>query len=129
MKFVYFCDPMGDVLKEVQEIRDEINILSGHLIDIIHSNTDPLSLGNFDVLFFDWGGMSIGNSFIEKYSRYILRHAKEHPSKFYVMTSRFTQNAMKDAIASFGSEKPANILLEIKDLIPYLATVSAGSAP
>ncbi len=74
----------------------------------------------FDVLFFDWGGMSLGNSCMEHFCRYIYKHAEEHSSRFYVMVSSFTAEAMKDAIKEFGKDKPFNIFLNIEDFSIWL---------
>jgi len=121
--FVYFADPMGD-------IEDEANIIKKKLKenDICYKKfkiTDSSNVFDdkyFDVLFFDWGGMSIGNSLLETFCKQILEHAKEHPSKLYVMTSMFTEEAMKDALIDSNGEilKIANIFLSLEDAIPYL---------
>lgn len=118
-KFLYYCDPMGDEQEEMKHIIIEIENLSGKTISIQYEEQLPLEK-SFDVLFFDWGGMSIGNSMLEHFCDYILKDAQEHPSRFYVMTSTFTTSAMRDAISEFGNDKPANILLTVKELIPYL---------
>lgn len=70
---------------------------------------------DFEVLFFDWGGMSLGNSLMEHFCSYIHKHAEEHPNRFYIMVSSFTSEAMKEAIEEFGKEKPFNLFLCIKD--------------
>ncbi len=74
----------------------------------------------FDILFFDWGGMSLGNSLMEHFCRYILEHALNNPGKFYVMVSFFTKEAMEEAIVEFGKDKPFNIFLSIEDLEIWL---------
>lgn len=75
---------------------------------------------DFDTLFFDWGGMSLGNSLMEHFCRDILSHAQDHPSKSYVMVSSFTEAAMKEAIAYFDKDKPFNIFLNIDSFAKYL---------
>lgn len=78
----------------------------------------------FDILFFDWGGMSLGNSLIGHFCRYIIKHANDHSSRFYIMVSNFTKEAMKDALESFSKDKPLNVFLTIKELKGYLDTYS-----
>ena len=75
---------------------------------------------NFDVLFFDWGGMSLGNSLMEHFCRYIYKHAEDNPNRFYVMVSAFTTEAMEDAIKELGDNKPFNIFLCIDDFSLWL---------
>ncbi len=74
----------------------------------------------FDILFFDWGGMSLGNSMMEHFCSYIIKHANDHSSRFYVMVSLMTKAAMKDALYSFGDNKPFNVFLTIEDLEKHL---------
>ena len=74
----------------------------------------------FDVLFFDWGGMSLGNSMMESFCRYIIKHAQDNGSRYYVMVSSMTEAAMKDALNTFGEDKPLNVFLSIKDLAIFL---------
>ena len=69
----------------------------------------------FSVLFFDWGGMSLGNSLMEHFCRYILKHAEDHPNRFYVMVSSFTSEAMQDAINEIGNNKLFNVFLSMDD--------------
>ncbi len=71
---------------------------------------------DYEILFFDWGGMCIGNSLMESFCREIYKHAEDHPNRFYVMVSSFTASAMKDAISEFGKDKPFNIFLSIEEL-------------
>lgn len=74
--------------------------------------------GKFDVLFFDWGGMSIGNSMLEHYCRYIIEQAQNKPDVYYVMTSFMTSLAMKDAMEYFEERdgtKSHNIWLDDLD--------------
>ena len=73
----------------------------------------------FDVLFFDWGGMSLGNSLLEYFCRYIIKHAEDNPNRVYVMVSNFTSYAMVDAIEALKDDNgkvPFNIYLSIEDL-------------
>lgn len=71
---------------------------------------------NCDILFFDWGGMSLGNSCMQSFCRQILEYAENFPNRFYVMVSMFTKEAMKEAIVEFGKDKPYNIFLSVEDL-------------
>lgn len=75
---------------------------------------------NFDILFFDWGGMSLGNSLMEHFCRHIYKQAQDNPSRFYIMVSTFTKYAMKEAIEEFGEGKPFNIFLSIDDFESWL---------
>lgn len=113
-KNIYICDPMGDADFETKELE----IATG--LEITHIENPNFEEMHFDVLFFDWGGMILGNSFMESFCRRILKHAEHHPSRFYVMASRFTRLAMIDAVLEFGNDKPANILLSIDELKPHI---------
>lgn len=76
----------------------------------------------YDLLLFDWGGMSLGNSMLEHFCKYILEEAENCSSRYYVMTSQFTKNAMEDAMYEIGGEehKPLNVFLSLKDFADYL---------
>lgn len=50
----------------------------------------------FSILFFDWGGMSMGNSMIDHFCREIAEMAQEYPSKDFIMVSAMTAAAMED---------------------------------
>lgn len=75
---------------------------------------------DYEILFFDWGGMSLGNSLIEHFCRYIYKHAEDNPSKFFIMVSAFTKEAMKEAMKEFEKDKPFNLFLSISDLEDWL---------
>jgi hypothetical protein len=121
MKAIYFCDPMGEPMEEALIIQ---HALLEHGINLkIKVVTIPPFDTSFDICFFDWGGMSIGNSMLEHFCRYFIDHAKEHPSNIYIMNSMFTKDAMEDALSYFNrehDERPANIYLDIDSSIPYL---------
>jgi hypothetical protein len=51
---------------------------------------------SFQILMFDWGGMSMGNSIIDSLIRELYRMAEESPSKDFVLLSRFTHEAYQD---------------------------------
>lgn len=121
MKCIYFADCMGNLEQEKNSIQQ---ILSDEGIDLnIEIRDTPPFKEYFDVLFFDWGGMSIGNSLLEHFCGYIIDHAREHPNRVYIMTSLFTRDAMDDLreeIKYETEEFPANIFLEIEAAIPLL---------
>lgn len=91
--------------------------------DVKYTNDLPLTGEQrhipYDILFFDWGGMSMGNSMLDHFCKYILEDAVDHPSVFYVMVSSMTKFAMKDAIEEFGPNIPANIFLSVPDFMKY----------
>lgn len=112
MKAIYFGDPVGDIEEEraaIQEYLESNDII----IDIVATDIPPWD-EKFDVLFFDWGGMSLGNSMLEHFCRWIIEHAENHPGNIYIMTSVFTKRAMKDALQILP-EQPNNIYLDLKD--------------
>jgi hypothetical protein len=74
----------------------------------------------FEVLFFDWGGMSFGNSLLDDFCRQIHNIAADQPDRFYVMVSLFTREAMNEAIKEFGNNKPYNLFLSINDFGSWL---------
>jgi hypothetical protein len=76
--------------------------------------------GEFDVLFFDWGGMSLGNSLLESFCREIYNQAENQQNRFFVMVSSFTEEAMKDAVEEFGKERPFNLFLSVDDFGSWL---------
>ena len=98
---------MGDWEKEVQDIQDQTGL------NVTYMENPNFENYYFDVMFFDYGGMSMGNSMLESFCRRILKHAEDHPQKFYVMTSTFTAYAMNDLILELGSDTPTNIIPSI----------------
>lgn len=130
---VYFADPMltfGCASIE-QEYKENVALkLELHRIKFanVRCTTDPpfagthrsREMGHYDILFFDWGGMGVvDQKMMSSFCRLILREATDHPSRFYVVTSAFTELAMKDAMASFGDAVPANMFLSLTDFIRY----------
>jgi hypothetical protein len=78
---------------------------------------------HYDLLIFDWGGLSIGNSMLENFCREILEEAEECPNRLYVMASKFTSEAMKDMIDELDDMKkpaPPNVFLNFKELVNFL---------
>jgi len=131
IKYIYFYDCMGDGLEESKDIKRklsnlDISIKSIELQDI------PNWLNNdeyFDVLFFDWGGMAYGNSLLENFCTEIIKHAVEHSSRLYIMTSSFTSLAMSEILDYLDNEKdfnrPTNICLSIKKSVSLLKDLIA----
>lgn len=131
---VYWCDlaasermTVEDELRDIRETLEEMNVIG---IDDWKVTTLPPLIGHshelpYDILFFDWGGMSLGNSMMEHYCRYILDEAENHPSKCYVMVSRMTEAAMQDAMGSMSTTL-ANVFLELKDFARFYKTVSSS---
>lgn len=85
--------------------------------------TDRFDLFNpsshFDVLFFDYGGVGLGNSLLYDNLKYIIEHANDHPSRYYVMVSEMTTEAIKEIKEELGDNKPCNIFDCIDDFIKY----------
>jgi hypothetical protein len=63
---------------------------------------------SFEILMYDWGGMSFGNSMLDHFTRRIYELAEENPSKDFILLSRFTERAYEDMLAG-GHEKLFNI--------------------
>lgn len=74
---------------------------------------------NYDILFYDWGGMSLGNSLMESTCRQIVRDSVENPNKYYVICSTFTSYAMEDAMENLNCSS-SNIFTSINSFINYL---------
>jgi len=51
----------------------------------------------YDVLLFDWGGMSFGNSMLEHFSNRFIRCAEDRPSSYFVIISSMTKDAIDEA--------------------------------
>lgn len=128
----YFADIMGDLESQCDILKKLLNGLNipyeFMLIDFSeasqpHPFTPPLQ---YDILFFDWGGMSIGNSILENGVREILKLAVDYPNKFFVMDSSFTAAAMEDAQRELEDEEkniPANIFLDTCKFIDFYKEV------
>jgi hypothetical protein len=116
----YFCDIAGEPEEEARQIRQKLEDNGFKKIKIkVEKKPDCIEERNYDVLFFDWGGMSIGNSMLEHFCGRILTQAEERPNTYFVMTSLFTESAMFDAKESFGKEL-ANLFLNIDDFVAFL---------
>jgi hypothetical protein len=56
----------------------------------------------FDVLFFDYGGIgNVGHGMFDSMTNYLLKHAENHPSNCYIVTSEFTWKYMREALDEF----------------------------
>jgi len=116
----YWGDIAGFLEEEADRIKDALEE-AGIQYSRFEIKEQPQCLGErFDVLFFDWGGMSVGNNMLDHYCRRILQHAKDHPGRVYVMVSAMTSYAMRDALETFGSDRPANLFLEIDEALSFL---------
>jgi hypothetical protein len=120
IKVVYVGDPMGDIESECETIRQYIETERDIDLKIKIKDILPKVLkdGKFDVLFFDWGGMSIGNDLLEHFCEDIVEHAHDHPQKEYVVTSHFTYLAMKDAATVAGANplgRPVNLFMSLEE--------------
>jgi len=114
MKAIYFGDPGGDIKEERDHIINRIESLTGVRIEIEATDIPPFGR-QFDILFFDWGGLSLGNSMLEYFCREVIECAEDNPGRIFIMKSLFTKNAMDDALIEFGDNRPGNIYLTIKD--------------
>ena len=131
-KVIYFADPMFCL--DIQTVEEEYTqMIAPELANFdieflnIKSTTDSMVLDEFcDVFFFDYGGMSLGNSLLESFTRYVLRFALDFPNRYYVMVSRFTELAMKEALEDFGKDKPYNIFLTIESFCKVFKQLEKG---
>lgn len=118
-RVIYFHD-MVDKKEEQKDLRQQV-LYPCKRCDIFFENAVecrdlPQCLDEeFEVLFFDWGGMSLGNSMLDHFCNEILKRAEDRPNKFFVMVSEMTEEAMKDAINEFGKDRPFNLFLTVDD--------------
>jgi hypothetical protein len=125
-KVLYFHDFMTDEEQTQEEVRrfQRKFFENGIQIDEIQTtDTPPFGEMRYDILLFDWGGASIGNSLMGSFCEDILNEALEKPSRLYIMVSSFTAEAMKEAYESFkeaNGELPANVFLSIYDACKFL---------
>ena len=114
VKAIYFGDFMGNIDDEALKIEE---VLKNNNISLCIEPVDtPPFAEKYDILFFDWGGASLGNSMMESFCRKIVKESKEYPSRIFVMTSSMTKRAMKDAQDTIEYDM-SNIFLDIKDAI------------
>lgn len=126
-KVVYFGDAMltFDVESVDEEFEKTIEpeiLENGLKFENVKCVDFPPFGENYDILFFDWGGMSIGNDMLGSFCRHITREAKDRPNTYYVMTSNFTKYAMEDALDRLGDDKPFNIFLTISQFAEFYKT-------
>jgi hypothetical protein len=124
---LYFHDYMTDEDEVQREIRQFQRQFANNdiLVEVIEETEDMPLFGkrNYDILLFDWGGASIGNSMLRHFCEYILKEAIENPSKVFIMVSSFTSDAMEEAENDFKSangEVPTNVFLNINDACRFL---------
>lgn len=124
---LYFHDYMTNedwTQKEVDEFKKEF-LRHGVQIDKIETTDDnPFGIRKYDILLFDWGGASMGNSMMNFFCEHILEESLEHPSRIYIMVSTFTAAAMVEAMEDFksanGGSIPSNVFLNIKSACPLI---------
>ena len=121
MKAVYFCDEPFDSTpeEELEQLKGELEYEGIEAMTDLTVTTIPpfarfANPVNYDILFFDWGGMSLGNSILDHFCREILHEAEDYPNRIYVLVSRMTMEAMLDAMESMSPKLP-NLFLTIKD--------------
>lgn len=120
----YLADPMGAIgLSPEEEMIVHQNRLKvfGTEINIKEYPIDQLGKEfeevKFDILFFDWGGMALGNSIMEHYIRRILKAAEVKQSTLFILVSSFTHAYMEQELNSQGIEElPFNIMYFNDDL-------------
>ena len=113
-KVIYFADPFDPPTDEVERIIIYPLSKKGILFDKIKCTEIPPFDEIYDILFFDWGGMSMGNSLLESFCDEIIKESIDYPNRMYVMTSTFTLQAMEDALATYGDKlQKHNIFLTI----------------
>lgn len=113
-KALYWHDPVDEGLEtDVAIIKRACKEHGLNVGKIRTTDLPPFEGFDFDILFFDWGGMSMGNDMLGSFCRQIIEEAENHPSKVYVMTSKFTGAAMEDALREL-KDRPFNIYLSVE---------------
>ena len=119
-KVIYFADPMGNLKEELEIEIVKPLVKKGVLFDRIRCMDTPPFKERYDILFFDWGGMSVGNTLMEHFCDKIIEDSQEYPNRLFVMVSRMTRYAMEDSIRTFGEDiKVHNIFLDIESFAEY----------
>jgi hypothetical protein len=119
---LYFHDfetTKEDTAEEIRMYQRTFYLNGIEISKIKHTDIPPFGRMKYDILLFDWGGASVGNSMMDNFCRRILNEAIENPSKLYIMVSRMTADAMRDATEELG-ELPANVFLDIHDACKLL---------
>lgn len=129
MRAIYFHDPDDGSDRDLEIIKASLQKHGIKRLKIESTDVPPWH-ENYDILFFDWGGMSLGNSMLEHFCRYFLNEAREKPGRAFVMTSEFTKYAMEDACLVMGREvegKPSNVFLTIESAVPWIKILLSSS--
>lgn len=122
-KVVYFADPMLSTASNSIEhefdtfVRNELKEKGLDFVFVHCTDIPPFSKMNYDILFFDYGGMSVGNSLTHSFCKQVIKEAENYPNRMYVMVSTMTEYAMQDAMDEFGDRY--NIFLSIDKFIKY----------
>ncbi len=119
MKRILFVNDPGD------ETAEDIKLIISQLDDIgvkldpkriIHKERLHDALDeSFDILFFDWGGISFGNSMLQRQCDVLNSHAQEHPDRTYIMASQITGWAMRDAMNQYSERQLPNVIINIEE--------------
>ncbi len=109
LRVIYFCDIDDGMEQERLDIQKFLARVHGLKTKVELWDVPPFE-ERFDVLFFDWGGMSMGNSMLEHFCGYVIENAENNPGRIYIMSSSMTEYAMKEALAEL-EDKPNNIYL------------------
>jgi len=119
-KVIYFADPLENLKEEAERVIVRPLLKERILFDKIRCMDTPPFEKVYDILFFDWGGMSFGNTLMEHFCSEIIKQAQDYPNRLFVMVSNMTRYAMEDAIKTFGEDvKVHNIFLDIESFAEY----------
>lgn len=99
-------------------------------VELTASDLPDFEDRGFDVLMCDYGGLNIygASEFARRASDLIVRHAKEHPSRYYVLVSAFTRFAVEEFLDDLGEDPPANIYFDDEAFIKGIVegTIALG---
>jgi hypothetical protein len=119
IRVIFFCDPINDDFDNLDSIKNEFEKMAITFNSFSFKQVElPPNVQDYDILLFDGGGSSMGNSFMWDYCNDIIDMARDNPSKIFIMQSAFTSQAMQDCLDSLNREidpKPINIFLTIQD--------------
>lgn len=127
---VYWADQPADGSTVEDEYYKKIKVVhenAGLRINNVECVILPPLVGSkheryYNLLLFDWGGMSLGNSCLQHFSRQIVKESEDYPNRCDVMVSAFTADAMKDVIAEIPNELH-NVFLTFESFVEYLGNV------
>ena len=125
---LYFHDFLTDEDETQEEIRMYLRKFHSNGIeffyDVNETDVPPFDgARGYDILLFDWGGASFGNSMMRGFCIQILDEATECPNRIYIMVSSFTKEAMEEAQSDFvrvNGNVPVNVFLDIESACEYL---------